>query len=186
MESCCGRFLNLHKKIFISKIGMKYKILKLFALILLSYNGYSQNNYNKLPKTTSKCPFVIINETIISSESFVANNKDNVDNIWILKDKPTKVNHKFYNLSENGIVFFDVNKKVKTKTQAELNTFFALPKQNPIYINGYLIDNTDYAIATESIIKIELITPNTANKLKHKSINILICDEENNLNSLKK
>ena len=159
-------FLNL-----IFKNSKKKLIITFFCMLFFS-SCYSQKKYNKLPKTNNSSLIVIINDSIISSESFISNHKETIEKMYVMKEKPNRKEHKFYNLSENGIVLVDMNKKVKTISQQELNSFFKINPLNEIYVNGYLIEHRDYEIATESIVKIEFIQPNTKNDLKNKTINI--------------
>ena len=84
-------------------------------------------------------------------------------------DKPNRTDHSFYNLTAEGIVFFSLNKELTFKTQAELNLFFGINSKNGVYVDGYLIENAEYKIATESIVEIELINPNSKNGLKTKN-----------------
>lgn len=139
------------------------KIITTSILILFSSNTYSQDKYSNLFTVKYNYPTVIINDNIISNENFVKKNKSLINQISIMKQKPNRKEHKFYNLSEYGVLFVKTNKKIKTKTQCELNRFFGIDKKNKIYINGYLVENRDYKIATESIIEIELILPNSIN-----------------------
>lgn len=57
-------------------------------------------------------------------------------------------------------------------------TFSELIKITEFNVNGYLIENSDYKIATESIIEIELIDPDSENKLANKAINVWTLTEK--------
>jgi hypothetical protein len=162
------------------------KLMITFICVLLFSNTYSQENYSKLPGTKNDCPIIIINNNIISNESFIKNEEEFITQMSIMKDKPNRKEHKFYNLSENGVILVKINKKIITKSQRELNRFFGINKENRIYINGYLIENSDYKIATESIIEIEFIRPDSINKLKNKSINIWILTKKERMNNCQK
>lgn len=168
---------NLTLKILTNKI----MITCLFSLFFS--NIYSQENYSKLPGIKNNCATIIINNNIISNESFIKNEEKLITQMSIMKDKPNRKEHKFYNLSENGVVLVNINKKIKSKSQQELNRFFGINKKNKMYINGYLIEDSDYKIATESIVEIELIHPNSTNKLKNKSINIWTLTKEERMNN---
>ena len=71
-----------------------------------------------------------------------------------------------------------LKKKNAFKTQSELNEFFGIEKNNGIFVNGYLIEHSDYKIATESIIEIELVEPDSSNKLDRKAINVWTLTQE--------
>ncbi|MFK7749761.1 MAG: hypothetical protein AB8B65_15300 [Kordia sp.] len=171
-------------------MGLKFSRIKTMITViflLLFFNSYSQEkNYIKLPEKENNCPTIIINETIISNENFINSHKPLINKMSVMKEKPNPRDHTFYNLSENGIVLVQMDKKIKTKTQYELNRFFRIHKKNKIYINGYLIENSKYKIATESIIEIELIQPNSTNKLTGKSINVWTLTKEERKNNCNK
>lgn len=141
-------------------------------------NIYSQDIYSKLPGTKSNCPTIIIEKDIIANGNAIGAKKELITELNVLKDKPNRKEHKFFNLTENGIIFVTLNKKTAFKTQSELNDFFEIDKNNGVYVNGYLIENSDYKIATESIIEIELIEPDSENKLKSKAINVWTLTEK--------
>lgn len=154
-----------------------------FIFILLFSNAYAQENYSKLPGIKNNCATIIINNNIISNESFIKNKKELIIQMSVMKEKPNRKDHKFYNLSENGVVLVEMKKRIKTKTQQELNRFFRINKKNKTYVNGYLIEDCDYEIATESIVEIEFIKPDSINKLKNKSINIWTLTKKERMNN---
>lgn len=127
---------------------------------------------------------IMVDDNIIVNESVLAS-KENIAELSVLKDKPTRATYDFYNLSENGIVLVTLKKKIVSKTQAELNTFFGLDKDNSIYVNGYLIETSTYKIATESIVEVELVPPTAENKLTQKTINIWTLTQDERVNGCK-
>ena len=149
-------------------------------------NIYSQESYVKLPFAKTNCPTFIIEKDIIANESAIGTTKELIAEISFLKDKPNRKEHKFFNLTENGIIFVRLKKKIAFKTQSELNKFFGIEKNREIYVNGYLIENSDYKIATECIMEIELVEPNSENKLEKKAINIWTLTKEERINGCKK
>ena len=148
----------------------------IFSFFLL--NSYAQDSYVKLPMAGSNCPTVIIEKDIIANESVIEIAKELIAEISILKDKPNRKKHKFFNLTANGIYFVSLKKKTPFKTQSELNEFFGIEKNNGIFVNGYLIEHSDYKIATGSIIEIELVEPDSENKLDRKTINVWTLTQE--------
>ncbi|MDR7209553.1 hypothetical protein [Flavobacterium piscis] len=152
----------------------------LIALLFTFFfsNIYSQENYNTLPATKNNCPIILIEKNIIANETIIAKNKTMIIEMSVLKDKPNRKEHKFYNLSQNGILFVTLNKKIAFKTQSELNKFFGISKKNNVYVNGYLLESSDYKIATQSILEIELVQPNSENKLEGTAINIWTLNKE--------
>jgi len=132
----------------------------------------------KLPFTKSNCPTIIIDKDIIANKNAIETAKELIAEISVLKDKPNRKKHRFFNLTENGIIFVSLKKETAFKTQSELNEFFGIEKNNEIFVNGYLIENSDYKIATECIIEIELVEPDSKNKLENKVINVWTLTKE--------
>ncbi|MEO8238393.1 MAG: hypothetical protein ABI576_09810 [Flavobacterium sp.] len=162
------------------------RILITLIFTLFLSNIYSQDSYSKLPGTKSNCPTIIIEKDIIANGNAIEIKKELITELSVLKDKPNRKAHKFFNLTENGIVFVTLNKKTAFKTQSELNDFFGIDKNNGVYVNGCLIENSDYKIATESIIEIELIDPDSENKLASKAINVWTLTEKERINGCQK
>jgi len=158
------------------------RIILIIIFTLFFTNIYSQDTYVKLPFTKSNCPTFIIDKDIIANESAIGTTKELITEISVLKDKPNRKEHKFFNLTDNGIIFVSLKKETAFKTQSELNEFFGIEKNNGIYVNGYLIEKSDYKIATECIIEIELVEPDTENKLENKAINVWTLTKEKRIN----
>jgi len=127
----------------INKTHMKIIIITIIFSFFLS-NSYAQDSYVKLPVSGSNCPTVIIEKDIISNERVIELAKELIAEISILKDKPNRKEHKFFNLTANGIYFVSLKKKTPFKTQSELNEFFGIGKNNGVFVNGYLIEHSDY------------------------------------------
>ncbi len=155
---------------------MKHSLLSLIFIFFFSH-AFSQDQYIKLPSTTHDCPTFLIEEDIIANQKTLGE-KEAWEEASVLKIKANRSEHKFFNLTENGIVFFKLKKKTPYKTQVALNQFFGMTTDNPVYVNGYLLESNDYRIATESIIEIELIEPNPENRLKGKVVNVWTLTKE--------
>ena len=154
------------------------KIIFTFFFTFFFTNIYSQDTYVKLPTTKNNCPTIIIEKDIIANESAIGTTKALIAELSVLTVKPNRKEHKFFNLTENGIIFVSLKKETAFKTQSELNKFFGIEKNNEIYVNGYLIENSDYKIATECIMEIELVEPDSENKLENKAINVWTLTKE--------
>ena len=70
-----------------------------------------------------------------------------------------------------GIITANINHEFKLKSQKELNVFFGLNEENDIYVNGYLLENKNQKISSESIVGIELIKADNF-RLKKSVLNI--------------
>lgn len=162
---------------------------RIFITLIFTFffsNIYSQDSYVKLPFSKSNCPTIIIEKDIIANENCIGTKKELITGMSVLIEKPNRKEHKFFNLTKNGIVFISLNKKTAFKTQTELNEFFGINKNNGVYVNGFLIESSDYKIATESIVEIELVEPDSENKLQSKVINIWTLTKEERTNGCKK
>ncbi|WP_424002671.1 hypothetical protein [Maribacter sp. IgM3_T14_3] len=159
--------------------------LTTLLFILLHFNSFSQDRFIKLPQAAKiNCPMLLVDDTIIANNHIIAS-KEDITEVRVLKGKPTRATHDFYNLSENGIALVTLKKKTASKTQAELNTFFNLNANNSVYVNGYLIESPIYKFATESMVEVELVTPTTENRLEQKVINIWTLTQDERVNGCK-
>ncbi|KSA13407.1 hypothetical protein [Maribacter dokdonensis] len=152
-----------------------------YLLFLFHLTSNAQNSFNKLPQAAKiNCPLLLIDEHIIANKNIITS-KEDIEDIAVIKEKPSRKAH-FYNLTANGILFAKLKKKIPFKTQTQLNAFFNLEENNPVYVNGYLLDLDTYTIATESIATIDLVMPNEENDLDQKVINVWILSQEERKN----
>lgn len=152
-----------------------------FLFFFFHYTNNAQNSFNKLPQAANiSCPILLVDEHIIANKNIITS-KEDIEDIAVIKDKPSRKGH-FYNLTANGILFAKLKKKIPSKTQTELNAFFNLEENNPVYVNGYLLEHDTYTIATESIATIDLVMPNEENDLDQKVINVWIISQEERKN----
>ena len=148
------------------------KICLLF--FLLSLNVFSQKEYIKLPFHKKNNPTFIHNNNVITDIEIFKDSSDlkkYKGEISILKDKPSKEKHSFYNLTEYGIIFLKSKKKLIIKSLPQLNNFFGFKRDNEIYIDGYLIDDKSYKLDLGSVKEVEIIYPDSINKLTEKVLN---------------
>lgn len=156
-------------------------IFSTIIFILLHVYSFAQDGFNKLPIAAKiNCPILLVDEHIIANKNIITS-KEDIEEIGVIKDKPSRKAH-FYNLTANGILFAKLKKEIPYKTQAELNTYFNLKENNPVYVNGYLLEHDTYTIATESIATIDLVMPNEENDLDQKVINVWILSQEERKN----
>tara|TARA_R110002050_G_scaffold47761_1_gene111321 strand:+ start:3326 stop:3829 length:504 start_codon:yes stop_codon:yes gene_type:complete len=156
-------------------------IFSTIIFILLHVYSFAQDSFNKLPIAAKiNCPILLVDEHIIANKNIITS-KEDIEEIGVIKDKPSRKAH-FYNLTANGILFAKLKKEIPYKTQAELNTYFNLKENNPVYVNGYLLEHDTYTIATESIATIDLVMPNEENDLDQKVINVWILSQEERKN----
>jgi len=152
-------------------------IFSTIIFILLHVYSFAQDSFNKLPIAAKiNCPMLLIDEHIITNKNIITS-KEDIEEIGVIKDKPSRETH-FYNLTANGILFAKLKKEIPYKTQAELNTFLDLDENNPVYVNGYLLEHDTYTIATESIAEVELVAPNKENNLAQTVINVWTLTQE--------
>ena len=152
-------------------------IFSTIIFILLHVYSFAQDSFNKLPIAAKiNCPMLLIDEHIITNKNIITS-KEDIEEIGVIKDKPSRETH-FYNLTANGILFAKLKKEIPYKTQAELNTFLDLDENNPVYVNGYLLEYDKYTIATESIAEVELVAPNKENNLAQTVINVWTLTQE--------
>lgn len=101
-----------------------------FLILFTTSNLFSQENYTKLPSAKTQDPCFIFNEYIIGSEILLNSLgtseeelKKVVKEVSVLKGKPKKGQDDYYNLSEYGILFVDLKKKIASKSQSQYGSF---------------------------------------------------------------
>ena len=104
-------------------------------------------------------PILIINDTIIGSVDLLNKiSSDKVMELNIFKERKLGKTYLFIENEKNaGIIKANINHEFKIKSQKELNSFFGLNEENDIYVNGYLIENKNQNISSESMVGIKLI-----------------------------
>ena len=150
-------------------------ILIAFVTLTIGLSTNAQNQNNKFYAVNSENPILIINDTIIANIDLL--NKvpsENILNLNIFKESKLSETNLFIDKKQNeGIIKADIPYNFESKTQKELNEFFGLNEENDIYVNGYLIENKEQDVSTESIQKIELINADNI-RLKKPALNITI------------
>jgi|TARA_B100000378_G_C17817584_1_gene333181 hypothetical protein len=133
--------------------------LTLFLILIIGFSTYAQNQNSKMSIMKAEKPILIINDSIIGSIDLLNNiSTDKVLELNIFKERKLSTTYLFIENEKNaGIVIANVTHEFKQKTQKELNIFFGLNEKNDVYVNGYLIENKNQNISSESIVGIELI-----------------------------
>jgi hypothetical protein len=134
-------------------------ILTFFLILTLGFSSYAQNQNSKMSIMKAEKPILIINDTIIGSIDLLNKiSSEKVQELNIFKEKKLSNTFLFVENEQNaGIIIAGINHEFKFKTQKELNEFFGLNEKNDVYVNGYLIENKNQNISSESIVGIELI-----------------------------
>jgi hypothetical protein len=134
-------------------------ILTFFLILTLGFSSYAQNQNSKMSIMKAEKPILIINDTIIGSIDLLNKiSSEKVQELNIFKEKKLSNTFLFVENEQNaGIIIAEINHEFKFKTQKELNEFFGLNEKNDVYVNGYLIENKNQNISSESIVGIELI-----------------------------
>jgi hypothetical protein len=153
---------------------MKSKLI-FFLTLTIGLSTYSQNQNRKVSIIKAENPILIINNTLIGSIALLNRiSSDKVLELNIFKERKLSSTYLFIENKKNaGIIIANINHEFKLKTQKELNVFFGLNEENDIYVNGYLIENKNQNISSESIIGIELIKADNF-RLKKPVLNIEI------------
>lgn len=118
---------------------------------------------------------LIINDTLIASSDFLNKmSPDSILELTVFKDTELSSTYLFLDNKHNaGIIRAVIKNKFISKSQNELNRFFGLDEANDVYVNGYLLQNKNQDILTESIKNIELIKADNF-RLKKAVLNIEI------------
>ena len=150
-------------------------ILTLFLMLFTGFSTYAQNQNSKISIMKSENPILIINDTIIGSIDLLNKiSSDKVLELDIFKERKLGSTYLFIeNEKSAGIIIANINHEFNFKSQKELNVFFGLNEKNDIYVNGYLIENKNQNISSESIVGVELIKADNF-RLKKPVLNIEI------------
>ena len=134
-------------------------ILTFFLILTIGLSTYAQNQDSEISIMKTEKPILIINDTIIGSIDLLNKiSSDKVLELNIFKERKLSTTYLYIENKKNaGIIITKINHEFKLKTQKELNVFFGLNEKNDIYVNGYLIENKNQNISSESIVGIELI-----------------------------
>ncbi|WP_291868376.1 hypothetical protein [Maribacter sp.] len=153
---------------------MKTKILFVFFVIFFFGNIlFSQNNYHKISEAIDSEPIYLINDSIIGNKQIIEKYKSYIEEISIMHGIQIEET-KYSNFKGKGVLFIQLKITLESKGQKELNTFFGLKENSPVYVDGYSIANGSYFISVESIQVAEIIFPNKENKLESKALNIIV------------
>jgi len=157
------------------KKNVMKSILTFFLMLILGISTYAQNQNKKMSIMKVEKPILIINDTIIGSIDLLNKiSSDKVVGLNIFKERKLGSTYLFIENEKNaGIIIADINHEFKLKSQKELNAFFGLDVENDIYVNGYLIENKNQNISSESIVGIELIKADNF-RLEKPALNIKI------------
>ncbi len=125
----------------------------------MGISSYAQNQNSEISIMKTEKPILIINDTIIGSVDLLNKiSSDKVMELNIFKERKLGKTYLFIENEKNaGIIKANINHEFKIKSQKELNSFFGLSEENDIYVNGYLIENKNQNISSESIVGIKLI-----------------------------
>jgi hypothetical protein len=150
-------------------------ILMPFLVLIIGFSTYAQNQNSKMSIMKAEKPTLIINDSTIGSIDLLNKiSSENILELNIFKERKLSSTYLFIeNEKSAGIIIAKIKHEFKVKSQKELNNFFGLNEMNDIYVNGYLIENKNQNIITESIVGIELIKADNF-RLKKSVLNIKI------------
>lgn len=166
---------------------MKTKLTLLFVVIS-SISIFGQN-FEKLLYSKKDKATVLINENIIGNWEMIHTLPNiTIKEMTVMKSKQKEVDQyakNYPNLSQYGLVLCtaDVG-NIETKTQNDLRAFLGADSKTKIYVDGFLLMNDNYLIATKSIKEIEFISPNEQDLNEDKIINIWTLTKDTRLGSL--
>jgi hypothetical protein len=134
-------------------------ILTILLILAMGISSYAQNQNSEISIMKTEKPILIINDTIIGSVDLLNKiSSDKVMELNIFKERKLGKTYLFIENEKNtGIIKANINHEFKIKSQKELNSFFGLSEENDIYVNGYLIENKNQNISSESMVGIKLI-----------------------------
>ena len=166
---------------------MKIKLLLLILIIPFS-NAFGQS-FEKLLYSKKDKPTILINKNIIADFDLIAqipNSK--IIKMEVMKSAPKEVDRypeTYPNLSQYGLILVEITfHHLETKTQNELREFLGADSTTKIYVDGFLLMDDHFLIATKSINEIEFISPNERDLNEDKIINVWTLTKETRSGSI--
>ena len=135
------------------------KLLLIFLFVGLSSNA--QIDQKRIYVRDDQNMLLILNDEIIGSTDLLkAIPSSQIREMTIHKErKLSSAENLFYNKDKGGIILARTEFDIETRNQEALNEFFGLAPDTDVYVNGFLLENKNYRIASNSIAKIEIIEP---------------------------
>jgi len=149
------------------------KLLLIFLIVGLS--SHAQSIQKTLYVTDYQNMVLILNNEIIGSLDLLKSIPSNqIQELTIYKEETlSSKENLFFNNDKGGIMVAKTEFDINTKNQEDLNEFFGLNANTDLYVNGFLLENKNYRIASNSITKIEIIDRGKL-FLKRRVLNISI------------
>lgn len=116
----------------------------------------SDTIYRHLAAVKEGPPLVIINDNIIGNLDSIK--PAEIDSIRVLKDHAT-MPARVKNLDKYGVIFVTLKKmeNVKTKSVKEIKAWLGIINDAQFAVDGFLLEDENWLIATESIREINVI-----------------------------
>lgn len=133
------------------------KLLLIFLFVGLSCNA--QIDEKRIYVRDDQHMVLLLNDEIIGSSDLLrAIPAGQIRELSIHKErKLSSEENLFYNKDKGGIILASTAFEIETKDQEALNEFFGLAPDTEVYVNGFLLENKNYKIASNSITKIEIM-----------------------------
>ena len=137
------------------------RIKLLLIFLVIGYSSNAQDIQKNMYIRDNQNMVLILNDEIIGSLDLLESIPNNqIEVIKVQKDKRlSSENNLFFDNEKGGIMLAKTDFDLKTKAQEELNEFFGLNPDTEIFVNGFLLEDKNYRIATRSISKIEIMEP---------------------------
>ncbi|MBB6108267.1 hypothetical protein SAMN05421821_102496 [Mucilaginibacter lappiensis] len=134
---------------------------KVIVILLLCFRGalvmaQSDTVYHHLTVAREGTPLIVINDNIIGNLDGISPNE--IDSIRVLKDHAT-MPARVKNLDKYGVIFVTLKKmeNVKTKSVKEIKAWLGIINDAQFAVDGFLLEDENWLIATESIREINVI-----------------------------
>lgn len=135
------------------------KLSFLLIFLIAGISSSAQSIQKRMYVRDNQNMVLILNNEIIGGLELLKSIPSNhIQEVNVNKEKKlSSTKNLFFNNDKGGIMLAKTDYTIKTKSQEDLNSFFGLDPGTDVYVNGFLLENKKYRIASESIIKIEII-----------------------------
>ncbi len=154
-----------------------HRIILPFFLIASTVAAQSAQTLVMSRKNT---PAVFLNDsTIISSRMLNELQPQNIKTMVIHKDKVEQTSFSVGSpFGPYGRINVVSDEKIATRTQPEIRAFLQMPKNTPVYVDGYLLQDPKLTVAANAMVEIEIIPARSENDNDQPMINIWTLEKE--------
>lgn len=154
-------------------------MIKILIILIASISPYFVLSQEVIKKTPTHKPpdkhTVFIDGALGSLKIMSQFNPNDIEKIEVIDSEEDNINKTPNNHYPKNISSF---KNDDLTSQKDINIKHHLESNNDIYFDRYLIEGKSFKIYKEAIIEVEIVKPNSINKLTKKALNIWTLEKD--------